>query len=150
MEKCYRDIQNRGQIAKINVLELFILIGVPLILFPIFTLFNFNTFVILLIEIALYVLFRLADRISIFEYGLASFVYSRFIWPQRLSAFELHERRYLVSEDEEKQQDTTSKKDRAAIAAKGIPRKQVANNGKHAANNITAQQAARRIKQQRR
>lgn len=148
MEKCYRDIQNRGQIAKINVLELFILIGVPLILFPIFTLFNLNTFVIILIEIALYVIFRMADRISTFDYGMASFVYSRFIWPQKLSAFALDERRYIIEKDEE-QAAGSGKKQPLKHGSPGMLRESIDNNGKHRANHPTVEQAARRVKQTR-
>lgn len=95
MEKCYRDIQNRGQIAGLNLLEIFILLGVPLLLFPIFTLIGINVAVIFLIEILLYFLFRLASRISTFDFGLVSFICSRMIWPRRLSAYILDERQYL-------------------------------------------------------
>lgn len=95
MEKCYRDIQSRGQIAGLNLLEIFILVGIPLILFPIFTLLKLNFGIILIIEILLYTLFRLAARVSHFDYGLASFVFSKFIWPKKLSAFGLDERKYI-------------------------------------------------------
>jgi len=83
MEKCYRDIQNRGQIAGLNILEIFILLGVPILLFPLFTLINLSS------------IFRLAARISHFDYGLASFVFSKFIWPRKLSAFSLDEKAYF-------------------------------------------------------
>lgn len=95
MEKCYRDIQNRGQIAGLNILEIFILLGVPLLLFPIFTLIGINVVFIFLIEIVLYFLFRLASRISTFDFGLVSYIFSHLIWPRHLSAFTLDERRYL-------------------------------------------------------
>jgi len=95
MEKCYRDIQTRGQIAGLNLLEVFILLGVPLILFPIFTLIKLNFGIILIIEIFLYTLFRLAARVSHFDYGLASFVFSKVIWPKYLSAYGLDETEYL-------------------------------------------------------
>ena len=95
MEKCYRDIQNRGQIAGLNLIELFILLGIPLLLFPLFTLLNLNFIIILLIEIFLYCLFRLANRVSNFDYGLASFICSKFIWPKKLSAFGLDEKQYI-------------------------------------------------------
>ena len=75
MEKCYRDIQSRGQIAGLSLLEVFILLAVPILLFPFFTLLNLNFGIILVIEILLYKLFRLAARVSNFDYGLASFVY---------------------------------------------------------------------------
>ncbi|MCI0515524.1 hypothetical protein L0128_20105 [candidate division KSB1 bacterium] len=95
MEKCYRDIQHRGQIAGLNLLEVFILLGVPLMLFPIFTLLKINFGIILLIDFFLYVLFRLAARVSHFDYGLASFIFARFIWPRRLSGYILDEQQYL-------------------------------------------------------
>ena len=95
MEKCYRDIQSRGQIAGLSLLEVFILLAVPILLFPFFTLLNLNFGIILVIEILLYTLFRLAARVSNFDYGLASFVYSKFIWPRRLSAYGLDEKGYI-------------------------------------------------------
>ncbi len=95
MEKCYRDIQSRGQIAGLSLLEVFILLGVPLLLFPIFTLLKLNFAIILIIEIFLYTLFRLAARVSHFDYGLASFVYSKFIWSKYLSAYGLEEKVYI-------------------------------------------------------
>jgi len=51
--------------------------------------------VILIIEVLLYTIFRLAARISHFDYGLASFVFSKFIWPRKLSAFSLDEKAYF-------------------------------------------------------
>jgi hypothetical protein len=95
MEKCYRDIQSRGQIAGLSLLEVFILLAVPILLFPFFTLLNLNFGIILVIEIFLYTLFRLAARVSHFDYGLASFLYSRFIWPRQLSAYGLDEKEYI-------------------------------------------------------
>jgi len=95
MEKCYRDIQSRGQIVGLSLLEVFILLAVPILLFPIFTLLKLSFGIILVIEIFLYALFRLAARVSHFDYGLASFVYSRFIWPRQLSAYGLDEKEYI-------------------------------------------------------
>ena len=95
MEKCYRNIQDRGQIAGLNLLDLFILIGMPILLFPIFTLLSLNFSIIFAIELLLYVLFRLAGRVSNFEYGLTSFIYSKFIWPKKLSAYVLDEKLYI-------------------------------------------------------
>lgn len=100
MEKCYRDIQSRGQIAGLSLLEVFILLAVPILLFPFFTLLNLNFGIILVIEIFLYTLFRLAARVSHFDYGLASFVYSRFIWPKQLSAYGLDEKQYIKEKDQ--------------------------------------------------
>lgn len=105
MEKCYRDIQSRGQIAGLSLLEVFILLGVPILLFPIFTLLKLSFGIILVIEILLYTLFRMAARVSHFDYGLLSFVYSRFIWPRRLSAYGLDEKIYF-KDDEDKFQNS--------------------------------------------
>ncbi len=99
MEKCYRDIQSRGQIAGLSLLEVFILLAVPILLFPIFTLLKLSFGIILIIEILLYTLFRLAVRVSHFDYGLASFVYSRLVWPKQLSAYGLDEKRYFKDDD---------------------------------------------------
>lgn len=74
------------------------MLAVPLLLFPIFTLFDINFGFILLIEGFLFFLFRLAANVSHFDYGLASFIFSRFIWPRKLSAYVLDERRYLKAE----------------------------------------------------
>jgi len=108
MEKCYRDIQSRGQIAGLNLLEVFILIGMPLILFPIFTLLKLNFGIILIIEVFLYTLFRLAARVSHFDYGLASFVFSKLIWPRQLSSYGLDEKKY-IKDNERKFQNPNNK-----------------------------------------
>jgi hypothetical protein len=100
MEKCYRDIQSRGQIAGLNMLELFILIAIPLILFPILTLLDITFGVVLIIEVILFVVFRLAANVSPFDYGLVSYIYSKFVWPQKLSAFAMEEHPYLKDETE--------------------------------------------------
>jgi len=102
MEKCYRDIQNKGQIAGLNLLEVFILLGVPILLFPIFTLLGLSFGIILIIEILLYCIFRMAARVSNFDYGLASFIYSKFMWPKKLSAYGLDEKQYLKDKNETK------------------------------------------------
>ena len=95
MEKCYRDIQSRGQIVGLSLLEVFILLAVPILLFPFFTLLNLSFGIILVIEVLLYTIFRMAARSSHFDYGLLSLIYSRFIWPRRLSAYEIDERGYF-------------------------------------------------------
>lgn len=95
-EKCYRDLQSHGEIAGVGLFALLALIGVPILLFPIFTLLAVSFFYILLIDIALFVVFRLANRVSPFEHGLISFVCFHFIWPKNLSAYRLEEKDYLV------------------------------------------------------
>ncbi len=109
MEKCYRDIQSRGQIAGLSLLEVFILLAVPILLFPIFTLLNLSFGIILVIEILLYTLFRMAARSSHFDYGLLSLVYSRFIWPRRLSAYEIDERAYIKDNSDNKTKISNNK-----------------------------------------
>ena len=107
MEKCYRDIQSRGQIAGLNVLELFILIGMPLVLFPMFSLLKLNFSIIFIIDILLYCIFRMADRVSNFDFGLVSFIYSKFFWPQKLSAYIMDEKRYIENNNQTEKNNRT-------------------------------------------
>jgi hypothetical protein len=109
MEKCYRDIQSRGQIVGLSLLEVFVLLAVPILLFPFFTLLNLSFGIILVIEVLLYTVFRMAARSSHFDYGLLSLVYSRFIWPRRLSAYEIDEREYIKDNGDSKSQILTKK-----------------------------------------
>lgn len=100
MEKCYRDIQSKGFILGLNLMEVFILLAVCLVLFPIFTLFDLNMGIIFALALILFFVFRLANRLSVFDYGLLSFIYSKFVWPQRLSAYALDEKPYLKNESD--------------------------------------------------
>lgn len=100
MEKCYRDIQSKGFIAGLNLMEVFILLAVCLVLFPIFTLLDINIGIIFILALILFFVFRLANRLSVFDYGLISFIYSKFAWPQKLSAFVIDEHQYLKDENE--------------------------------------------------
>ncbi len=102
MEKCYRDIQARGQIAGLSIIEVFILLGIPLLLFPLFTLLGWPTLFIMGLEAALYFIFRLADRASHFGYGLFSLLYFTFVWPRQLSGYPLDEPRYLIINEKKK------------------------------------------------
>lgn len=95
-EKCYRDLQSHGDIAGVSLFELLALVAVPIVLIPVFTLFELNFVFIILIEVILYAVLRMANRLSPFRYGLISFVFSRFVWPRRLSAFQLREEDYLI------------------------------------------------------
>jgi hypothetical protein len=95
-EKCYRDLQSRGEIAGVGLFALFALLAVPLLLFPIFTLLDVSFFYILVLDLILFILFRLGNRVSPFEHGLISYACFNFIWPRRLSAYKLEERDYLV------------------------------------------------------
>jgi hypothetical protein len=97
-EKCYRDLQSRGEIAGVGLFALFALIGLPIVLFPIFTLLNVSFFYILVLDLILFLLFRLGNRVSPFEHGLISYVCFNFFWPRRLSAFKLEEQDYLVKQ----------------------------------------------------
>lgn len=103
MEKCYRDIQSKGFIAGLNLMEVFILLAVCLVLFPIFTLLEINVGIIFVLALVLFIVFRVANQLSVFEHGLASFIYSKFVWPQKLSAFVIDEHRYLKDENESPQ-----------------------------------------------
>jgi hypothetical protein len=95
-EKCYRDLQSRGEIAGVGLFALFALLAVPIVLFPIFTLLDVSFFYILILELMLFFVFRLGNRVSPFEHGLLSYIYFNFIWPRKLSAYRLDEREYLV------------------------------------------------------
>lgn len=86
-EKCYRDLQTHSSIGGVGLFELLALLAVPILLFPIFTLLNLNFIYILAFEIALVVVFRMANSISPFHHGLISFVAYHFLWPKKLSAF---------------------------------------------------------------
>jgi predicted membrane metal-binding protein len=95
-EKCYRHLQGRGEIAGVGLFAVLALVAVPILLFAVFTLLDINFFYILIIEAALVVVFRMANRVSPFEHGLVSFVCFHLLWPKRLSAYKLEERDYLV------------------------------------------------------
>lgn len=95
-EKCYRNLQSHGEIAGVGLFALLALVAVPILLFPIFTLLEINFFYILLIDVALLVVLRLANRLSPFEHGLVSYVCFHFYWPKKLSAYRLQEKDYLV------------------------------------------------------
>jgi len=97
-EKCYRDLQSRGEIAGVGLFALFALLGVPIALFPVFTLLDVSFFYILILELILFFVFRQGNRVSPFEHGLLSYVYFNFIWPRKLSAYRLEEREYLVQQ----------------------------------------------------
>jgi len=97
-EKCYRDLQSRGEIAGVGLFALFALLGVPIALFPIFILLNVSFFYILVLDLILFFLFRLGNRVSPFEHGLISYLCFNFIWPRQLSAYRLDEREYLVQQ----------------------------------------------------
>lgn len=95
MEKCYREIQSRGQMLGLSIIEVFVLISIPIALLPFFTLLEINSLFIFAIEAILITIFRLANKVSHFDHGLISFVMSRFAWPQRLSAFTIDEKTYI-------------------------------------------------------
>jgi hypothetical protein len=97
-EKCYRDLQSRGEIAGVGLFALFALLAVPILLFPIFTLLDVSFFYILVLDLILFILFRLGNRVSPFEHGLISYACFNFIWPRKLSAYKLEEKDYLVKQ----------------------------------------------------
>ena len=84
----------------LNLPELFVLIAVPLILFPLFNLLNISGFIVFGIVIILYVVFRMAEKVSTFENGLLSFMMSKFVWPEHLSAYQLDEQKYIIDEED--------------------------------------------------
>jgi len=100
-EKCYRDLQSRGEIAGVGLFALFALLAVPIVLFPIFTLLDVSFFYILVLELMLFFVFRQGNRVSPFEHGLLSYIYFNFIWPRKLSAYKLEERDYFVQQKHE-------------------------------------------------
>jgi hypothetical protein len=97
-EKCYRDLQSRGEIAGVGLFALFALLAVPILLFPLFTLLKVSFFYILVLDLILFFLFRLGNRVSPFEHGLISYACFNFIWPRKLSAYKLEEKDYLVKQ----------------------------------------------------
>ncbi len=97
-EKCYRDLQSRGEIAGVGLFALFALLAVPILLFPIFTLLDVSFFYILVLDLMLFILFRQGNRVSPFEHGLISYACFNFLWPRRLSAYKLEEKDYLVKQ----------------------------------------------------
>ncbi|RMD99968.1 MAG: hypothetical protein D6814_04570 [Calditrichaeota bacterium] len=97
-EKCYRDLQTHSEIGGLSLFELIALLAVPILLFPIFTLLDISFLFILLVEIAMFFLFRLANKLSPFNFGLASYVFYHFIWPRKLSAYKLEEHDYLIKQ----------------------------------------------------
>ena len=94
-EKCYRHLQTQSGIGGIGLLELLALLAVPIMLFPVFVIMELNFVYILGIEIMLAIVFRMANKISPFQHGLASFVSFNFLWPKKMSAFKLQEQSYF-------------------------------------------------------
>jgi len=97
-EKCYRHLQSRGEIFGMSLFEVFALLAAPIILFPVFTLFKMNFIYIVFFEAILFTIFRMANKVSPFPFGMLSFVAYHMLWPKKLSAFKLKEYDYLVSE----------------------------------------------------
>jgi hypothetical protein len=95
-EKCYRDLQNRGEIAGVGLFELMALLAVTLLLFMVFNLLRLSLIYILIIDVIAFAILRQANRISPFEHDLISFFCFHFIWPRKLSAYRLEEHDYVV------------------------------------------------------
>lgn len=95
-EKCYRDLQSRGELAGVGLFELLALLALTLLLFMLFNLLNLSLVYILIIDVLLFALLRQANRISPFEHDLLSLISFHFIWPRKLSAYKLDEHDYLV------------------------------------------------------
>ena len=94
-DKCYREIQTPGQLGGVSVLELFILIAFPIALAPLFIWLKLNLLIVFALDVALYAVLRLGNRVSGFEHGVISFFSFHFLWPRQLSAFVLDEHDYL-------------------------------------------------------
>ncbi|MDZ7344693.1 MAG: hypothetical protein ONA90_09305 [candidate division KSB1 bacterium] len=95
-EKCYRDLQHRGEIAGVGLFELMALLAVTLLLMMLFNLLDLSFLYILVIDVIALAILRQANRISPFAHDLLSYVCFHFIWPKKLSAYQLEEHDYLV------------------------------------------------------
>lgn len=94
-EKCYREIQSPGELFGISFVEIMVLIAVPLLLAPFFTLIKINLIYALAIDALLYALVRFSNRLSGFEYGVISALCYHFVWPRQLSGYVLDEHDYI-------------------------------------------------------
>ncbi len=94
-EKCYREIQAHGQLGGVSLLELIILLAFPIALAPVFVWLKLNLLIIFALDVALYAVLRMGNRVSGFDYGVLSFFSFHFLWPRQLSAFVLEEHDYL-------------------------------------------------------
>ncbi len=95
-EKCYRHLQIQSGVGGVGLLEMLVLVAVPILLIPMFTLFDVNFLFIIIVEIGLFILFRFANKITPFAFGLTSYIGFHFLWPKKLSAFVLREFDYIV------------------------------------------------------
>ncbi|MBC6947529.1 hypothetical protein DWB58_06285 [candidate division KSB1 bacterium] len=103
-EKCYREIQAHSQLAGVSPIEAIILLAVPIVLAPFFTLMDINLLFAFVIDIFVYALLRFSNRLSGFDHGLVSFLSFHFIWPKQLSGFKLDEHDYLRKKTEQEKQ----------------------------------------------
>ena len=97
-EKCYRSLQDQGEIGGMSLIELLVLMAVPIALIPTFTLFDINFLFILAIESLLFAAIRIGNKVSPFRFGMLSFICFHFIWPKNLSAFQLQEVDYFLKD----------------------------------------------------
>lgn len=98
-EKCYRDLQNRGEIAGVGLFELMALLALTLLLFMLFNLLGLSLLYILILDVIVFAILRQANRISPFEHDLISFFSFHFVWPKKLSAYRLEEHDYVVEKN---------------------------------------------------
>ena len=98
-EKCYREIQARGQLGGVSLFELLALLAFPIALAPLFVWLELNLLFVFALDVALYAVLRLGNRVSGFEYGVISFLSFHFFWPRQLSAFGLDEHDYVRRAD---------------------------------------------------
>ena len=94
-EKCYREIQSPSQLGGVSPVEAFVLLAVPIVLAPIFTVLGINLIFALAADVVLYTILRFGNRLSGFEHGIVSYVSFHFRWPRKLSGFNLREHDYL-------------------------------------------------------
>jgi hypothetical protein len=98
-EKCYRDLQSRGELAGISLFELMALLALTLLLFMIFNLLGLSLIYIVVIDVIIFAILRQANRISPFEHDVISLFCFHFVWPRKLSAYKLDEQDYLVKKN---------------------------------------------------
>jgi hypothetical protein len=79
----------------VSLIELFILLGFPIALAPVFVWLNLNLLFVFALDLVLYALLRMGNRVSGFDYGVISFFSFHFLWPRQLSGFALEEHDYL-------------------------------------------------------
>ncbi len=94
-DKCYREISAHGQLGGVSLIELLALLAFPIALAPLFVWLELNLLFVFALDVALYAVLRMGNRISGFDHGVISLISFHFFWPRQLSAFGLEENDYL-------------------------------------------------------